>query len=73
MSGFEITAVYRLLCDRCGVYAEPEGAEYRTRADAVIARQRVARHESWLLRRLGPIDEFVCPDCAAGNPVGPPA
>lgn len=70
MSGFEIHAVYQLVCDNCGVHAEPEGTEYRTRADAVIARQRVARHEGWLLRRLGPIDDFRCPECAAGGPVG---
>ena len=70
MSGFEITAVYRLVCDSCGVYAEDD-IEYRTRADATAARERVARHEGWLLRRLGPVVDFRCPECSA-EPVSPP-
>ena len=60
-----ISAVYVLACDKCSVRAERAGTEYRTRAAAVAARERVARHDGWLLRHVVFADLFLCPECAA--------
>lgn len=63
--GIDIKAVYTLKCDHCGVHADAKGVEYRSRVEAIEARRRVARYDGWLLRRIGPAVEFLCPECSA--------
>jgi len=67
MTGIEITARYRLRCDDCGVYAEPDEDEHRTLAAAVAARYRIATFDGWLLLPDG-IPTLLCPECAAARP-----
>lgn len=64
MTGIRIWAVYDIRCDHCQVRAEPD-IEYRTMDEAVEARDRVARHDGWLLRDDGFIPVLLCPECAA--------
>jgi hypothetical protein len=71
LSGIVIHAVYTLQCDHCLVPAEADKTEHRTRTEAMQARRRIAEFDGWLLRRAGPIEEFLCPECASGELVGP--
>jgi len=67
--GIEITARYRIKCDRCEVFAENQDVEYRRLAAALDARERIAKFEGWLLRWDGPFPTQLCPECAADEPV----
>jgi len=67
MTGIQITAVYTITCDGCGVRAEPR-TEYHTYADALAARQRIAQSDGWLLSWRDFIPELWCPECVAAGP-----
>jgi hypothetical protein len=62
--GIDITACYRIQCDRCHVRAEPD-TEYHTFAEASAARERVSQFDGWLLRWHEEFAELTCPECSA--------
>jgi hypothetical protein len=70
-NGIDITACYRIVCDGCGVRAEPD-TEYRTMAEALAARERVATEDGWLLHWIDTFPVLTCPECVAAEDVGPP-
>lgn len=70
-SGIDITACYRIVCDGCGVRAEPDD-EYHIFSAALAARGRVAEFDGWLLRYDDCFATLLCPECAAKD-VGPEA
>jgi hypothetical protein len=58
---------YMVLCDWCGVEAEP-GIRHERRQDAVHARNRVAKYDGWLLKRPRNVDAvLLCPECVAAG------
>jgi hypothetical protein len=68
--GIDISACYRIICDRCRVRAEPD-TEYHLFAQATAARDRVATFDGWWLRWIGEFAELLCPECSADELVGP--
>jgi hypothetical protein len=68
--GIETKAVYTVVCDNCGVRAEPK-TEYRSRSEALGARRRVSENDGWLLRWISSFPSLLCPECASDEAILP--